>query len=178
MAVQQDHASDDRRVEATEAGEQPRFESNLRSPRPRPRRSRLMVKDVGQKRQRPATPSVICRTGGQASNRRFVQPRRERLWRGRRWATEPESGGAIGARCHQRRGRLAMADQRNRGVGGLGEVRVVCPTSPSKRRSARWSNRVGRAAAVRKQPRQLTHSTAPLAPDGQRRWAGCSDDYT
>ena len=46
-AGQQDHASDDRRVEATEAGEQPRFESNLRSPRPRPRRSRLMVKDVG-----------------------------------------------------------------------------------------------------------------------------------
>jgi hypothetical protein len=45
-AGQQDHASDDRRVEATEAGEQPRFESNLRSPRPRPRRSRLMVKDV------------------------------------------------------------------------------------------------------------------------------------
>lgn len=24
---------------------------------------------------------------------------------------------------------------------------------------------------VREQPRQLTHSTAPLAPDGQRRWA-------
>ena len=43
---QQDQASDDRRVQATEAGEQPRFESNQGRSRPRPRRSRLMVADV------------------------------------------------------------------------------------------------------------------------------------
>ena len=43
---QQDQASDDRRVQATEAGEQPRFESNRGCQSPRPRRSRLMVKDV------------------------------------------------------------------------------------------------------------------------------------
>ena len=62
-ASQQDHASDDRRVEATEAGDQPRFESNLRSPRPRPRRSRLMVKDVGQPIPWPSLPERSrCRT--------------------------------------------------------------------------------------------------------------------
>jgi hypothetical protein len=47
-AGQQDHASDDRHVHATEAGEQPRFTSNRARSRPRPCRSRLMVKDVGQ----------------------------------------------------------------------------------------------------------------------------------
>ncbi|HEX5053186.1 MAG TPA: hypothetical protein VFZ65_15535 [Planctomycetota bacterium] len=46
LASQQDHASDERRVEATESEEQPRFKSNRECQSPRARRSRLMVKDV------------------------------------------------------------------------------------------------------------------------------------